>query len=199
MPRIVDGNIDHWFNNNISLPTKTLWIGSSSYSSDDGSGIGVNYSMSESVIKGLHVLESLNNSEPITIIMNNPGGCWYNGMAIYDYIKRCVCTVNIEVYGEASSMGTVILQAADKRSISPNSSFFIHYGEDGYEGHSKNFERWAEQSKHVNKQMEDIYLNKIRNKKPKYTRAKLQELLKYDTFMTAKETVDLGLADEIIE
>ena len=45
--------------------------------------------------------------------------------------------------------------------------------------------------------IEDIYLKKIREKHPKYTRAKIRNLLNFDTILTAQETVDLGLADRI--
>jgi ATP-dependent protease ClpP protease subunit len=93
--------------------------------------------------------------------MNNPGGDWYHGMAIYDAIKYSSCECTIKVYGHAMSMGSIILQAADHRIMMPNSRFMIHYGYDGKAGHAKIVYKWADEGKRVNWEMENLYLEKM--------------------------------------
>lgn len=159
MANIIRENIDRWFDFNLDVDNRTLFMGSMSSNENSGES-GVDNFMAEYVIKGMHVLDS-KNDKPITIIMNNPGGDWYHGMAIYDAIHNSKSHCTIKVYGHAMSMGSIILQAADSRVMMPNSRFMIHYGYDGRYGHSKIFERWADEGKRVNLDMENIYLDKI--------------------------------------
>lgn len=152
-------DIDKWFDLNVDPDTRTIYMGSAGYSYDE-SETGVDHFMAEFFIKGMHALES-KNKKPITIIMNNPGGDWYHGMAIYDAIKYSECHCTIRVYGHAMSMGSIILQAADERVLMPNSRFMIHYGYDGKSGHAKIVYKWADEGKRVNWEMENLYLDKM--------------------------------------
>lgn len=151
-------DLDKWFDLNVDVDTRTIYMGSLSYG-DDGE-TGVDHVMAEYLIKGMHSLES-KNKKPILIIMNNPGGDWYHGMAIYDAIKSSTCHCTIRVYGHAMSMGSIILQAADHRVMMPNSRFMIHYGYDGRAGHAKIVYKWADEGKRINWEMENIYLDRM--------------------------------------
>jgi ATP-dependent protease ClpP protease subunit len=152
-------DLDKWFDLNVDTDMRTLYMGSVGYTQDE-SETGVDHFMTEYLIKGMHTLES-KNKKPITIIMNNPGGDWYHGMAIYDAIKSSPCECTIKVYGHAMSMGSVILQAADHRIMMPNSRFMIHYGYDGKAGHAKIVYKWADEGKRINWEMENLYLEKM--------------------------------------
>ena len=46
--------------------------------------------------------------------------------------------------------------------------------------------------------MEDHYLERINEMKPKFSRAQLQELIKYNHYLSAKNAIELGLADGYI-
>ena len=98
-------DIDRYFSYNIHIPTKTMYLGSVEYDSDDGE-TGTDHGMAEMAIKGLHILDGTRPDKPITIIMNNPGGDEYHGMAIYDAIQACQSEVHIRVFGHAMSMST---------------------------------------------------------------------------------------------
>ena len=152
-------DLDKWFDLNVDTDTRTIFMGSTGYTYDD-SETGVDHTMAEYFIKGMHTLECKNN-KPITIIMNNPGGDWYHGMAIYDAIKCASVECTVKVYGHAMSMGSIILQAADNRIMMPSSRFMIHYGYDGKSGHAKIVYKWADEGKRVNWDMENIYLERM--------------------------------------
>jgi ATP-dependent protease ClpP protease subunit len=158
---INDQNIDRWYDHNIDITNRTLFMGSISSTPDDESGVD-NF-MAESIIKGLHTLDTINN-KPITIIMNNTGGDWYHGMAIYDAIKNTKSHTTIKVFGHAMSMGSIILQSPNNRIMLPNSRLMLHYGQNSNQGHPKLLERWSEESKKLNHTMEQIYLEKIVSK-----------------------------------
>jgi len=151
----------------------------------------------QSIIKGLHLLDILNH-KPIDIIWLSYGGDWDAGMAIYDFITNIKSPVTLKAYGRMRSMGTILLQACKERLLSKNCLFLMHYGHAWCEGHQKDVEAFVDHLKYDNTVMEDIYLNKIRKKHPDFTRKRLQDMIKYDKYMTAKEAVGLGLADRVI-
>ncbi len=188
-------DIDRFYEYDIDVSNRVLYVGSSD--SFEMEETGVDYKMAERVIKGLSILAT-KNLDPITIIMNNPGGEEYHGLAIYDFIRTCSCHITIMVYGQASSMGSWILQAAPERVLAPNALMLLHYGDTGFSGHSKDFVKCAEEVKRLNKLMEDAYLERIREKHPKFTRKDLKDKIKYDYYLTAKQAIKLGLADKIV-
>jgi ATP-dependent Clp protease protease subunit len=199
MARNIRDDVEKFFDYDINLQTRTLYMGSNGVEEDGESG--VNYLMAERVIKGLHILDmqAPQNDKPITIVMNNIGGDYYHGMAIYDAIKACHNHITIQVFGHAMSMGIVILQAADERQVAPHSKMMLHYGETGFHGHSKNMKRWAEEEERINREMEIILLEKMVVKNPKMDKEKLRKLLQFDTFLSAEEAIELGLADKVID
>ena len=87
---------------------------------------GVDYRMLQTFIKNMRILES-ESTEPIKIHLQTIGGCWYAGMGIYDAIKLSKCKVSIIGYGQICSMGTIIMQSADKRIMMPHCIFMCHY------------------------------------------------------------------------
>jgi ATP-dependent Clp protease protease subunit len=199
MARINRDDVDKLYDYDIYIPTRTIYMGSADADIQHGES-GTDAAMAERMIKALHILDSQapTGDKPITIIMNNPGGDEYHGMAIFDAIKACKNHVSVHVYGHAMSMGSIILQAADERIVTPNSRVMIHYGTWGITDHPRNVYKWAEEGKRFDNWMENIYLEKIKQKHPNYTLKKVQELCMFDTFLTAKEAVELGLADKIL-
>jgi len=102
------------------------------------------------------------------------------------------------VYGQASSMGSVILQACDDRIISPHSLIMIHDGTTAYpDSSAKSIDNWQQWGKKIDDKIVDIYLEKIREKHPKYRKQDLKRLLNHDKIYLGKEAVDFGLADRI--
>lgn len=158
-------NIDRWFENNLDVDNRVLYMGSVKSTSDDTEA-GTDHFMAEYFIKGMHVLES-KNKNPITIIMNNPGGDYFHGLAIYDAIKYSSCHCTIKVYGHAMSMGSIIFQAADTRIMMPNSRFMIHYGYAGRNDHVKIVEKWTDEGKRLSYEMENLYLDVMLEKEEK--------------------------------
>lgn len=199
MSSILRDDVDKFFDYGINIPTRTLYIGSTSYLSD-GDESGVDHEMTERAVKGIHLLDfhAKSGDKPFTIVMNNPGGDWYHGIAIYDAITTSRNHITVKVYGHAMSMGAVILQAADERLIAPNARLMIHYGTMGYSSHTKIYQEWAKEAAFTDKVHEDIFLDQIRDKHPRFARKKLQAMMNFDSFFGAKEAVDFGLADKII-
>lgn len=193
--RYTKEEIDRFHDYKLYVPTRTIWLGSESVDSDQESGTDA--IMAERLIMNISILDSI-STEPITILMNNIGGFVPHGMAIYDAIKCCRSKVTIKVFGQAYSMGSVILQAADKRIMAPNAQQMAHYGTLEVSGHAKTVEKTMQACVRDNKWMERMYLEKMKRKNPGYTLEKLKNLLDHDTFLTARESVAMGLADAIM-
>jgi len=153
----------------------------------------------QNALKGLYILEQ-SKIAPITIVWMSYGGDWNAGMALFDYMKQIKSPITLKAYGRIRSMGTIILQAANKRILSAHCEFLIHYGSGigDTSPQTKDILASADEAKKVNKVMEDIYLNRIREKHPRYTREQLQETMMYDTYLSPKEAVRLGLADSVM-
>lgn len=197
MGRLNRDDIDKLHDYGLYAPKRTIYIGSEQ-AEIDGNESGTDALMAERAVKNLLILDSQSQDE-ITIVMNNLGGDWYHGMAIYDAIKSCKSRVVIKAYGYVMSMGSVIMQAADERIMTPNARMMIHHGTDGlYPTHTKNFEPWAKESKRVTKEMMKIYLEKIHQKHPEFSEKKLDRMLDFDTILTAEKAIELGLADRIL-
>lgn len=171
MARVSKDHIDKFFDYSVDLDSRTIYLGCAGYDSYGEDGNGVDYLMTEYLFKALHLLEvaAPNGDKPITIIANSPGGSWYHGMAQYGAIKNCNNRIIIKMYGYAMSMGSIIPQAADERYIDNNASYMIHYGSDGYSGHSKIFSKSGDEAKRINYTMENIYLERIMEKDSKMT------------------------------
>ncbi len=185
-----------WFQEyGLNISQRVLFLGSESY--DDGGASGTDGNMAQRFIKNMLILSSISN-DPIKIIMNNPGGDEYDGYAIYDTICTSKSVVTIVVAGQACSMGSIILQAAANRVMMPRAVQMIHYGNRAMDDHAKSQLRYAREGLRNDNWMEDMYLERIREKHPGFKRSKLISMLNFDTFLTAQQSVDLGLADSVL-
>lgn len=169
---------------------------------------GVDYRMAGTFYKNIRLLDS-QNKKPILIHMHSIGGQCADGMVIFDAITICQSFVTILVYGQAESMSSVILQAADRRVMMPNAYFMCHYGSSGYEGNYKDVQKAADFEKRETEIMLDIYAEHMLESKyikEKYTdptHEKVKNLLKRkfkdgDWYLNAEEAVYHGFADHVI-
>ena len=198
MSKLVKESIDRFYDYDIHVETRTLYVGSVEIYEDGESG--TDGAMAARAIKGLHLLDSSapTGDKPITIIMNNIGGCEYHGMAIYDAIRACKNHVTIIGRGHLMSMGSIIFQAADVRIMAPHCSMMIHYGTaDVPRDHPKIVYAWAEQCKKLDLMMENLYLEKIKQKHPNYTLEQVKQDCMFDKFYSPQEAINLGLCDLI--
>lgn len=198
---------NHW----IDVDNREIWIHSIEYgwADSDEMGIepGVEYMMATRVIKNLHFLRHMSPRARVVIHLHTCGGMWEEGIAIYDAIMLMPYPVTIISYTHARSMSSIILQAADRRMLMPNSYFMFHRGTLATEGLTNQVENEVAFIKVADKAMMDIYINKIVNgKKFKgWSKAKIRRFLKdqmdkkVDVFLTAKEAVEWGFADGIVE
>ena len=154
--------------------------------------------MANLIVAQMLFLESDNPDKDISLYINSPGGAVTAGLAIYDtmqYIKSDVRTI---VMGQACSMGSFLAQAgtAGKRMVLPNSRTMIHQPSGGARGMQSDIEIQYKEITHMKKQLTNLYV-KHNNKGKTYE--DFERDMDRDTFLTAQEAVDYGLADRVIE
>jgi ATP-dependent Clp protease protease subunit len=160
----------------------------------------INSDTVDRVIRNLTILDNLPDLRPINIDLNSDGGCVIEGTRLYDCIRSCKRHINIFVRGQASSMASIILQAGDTRLITKNSFIMIHIGQEGSPmDHVQNKKRWDRFNEDKAKWMKQVYLNKIKKIKPRFTENKLDELLVFDTILSPSKALELGLIDKILD
>ena len=160
------------------------------------------------VVAQMLFLESESATKDITLYINSPGGLVTAGLGIYDTMQFIKCDVQTVVVGQACSMGSFLAMAgtAGKRIVLPESRTMIHRVSSGTPGtsgsvHVQELEmedviRSFEESKKINRRLTELYVK--HNSKGK-TYDELFEVMKFDTFLNAREAVDYGLADKIVE
>jgi ATP-dependent Clp endopeptidase proteolytic subunit ClpP len=160
----------------------------------------IDSSMKDRTISNLHVLDQM--SGEVTILLSSDGGDVNEGLAIIDAIRAMKNNVRIIAYGGVESMASVIFQSADEgcRFMMPNSYLMLHHGTSGVVADNPDSKiQWEKLQKYQDNKCIDIYLGKIKEKKPRFTREKLLTELKKDWIIFPKEAIELGLADSILE
>ncbi len=192
-------DIDRWFDYNCLPSQRLIYIGSHNAETGDGEGeSGTDCQMSGFFLKAICHLNAI-SSKPIFVHMNNLGGSWYHGMAIYDAIRASNSHVYGICWGFACSMGSIIIQACDTRIVAPHCTFMIHDGFESLDGTYKSVKAWAKFATKLRKQMYEIYFTRMKTAKPRITIKKIEELCSHDTIFTAEEAVDQGLVDWVLE
>ena len=164
--------------------------------------------MSNVIVAQMLYLESENPDKDINLYINSPGGAVTAGLAIYDTMQYIKCDVKTIVIGQACSMGSFLAQAGTpgKRIVLPESRTMIHRVSSGTPGTSgsvhvqelqfEDAKRHYEESQKVNKRLTELY---VRHNSAGKTYEELFETMKFDTFLSAEEAVENGLADKVIE
>lgn len=149
------------------------------------------------IVAQLLYLESEDPEKDILFYINSPGGSVTDGMSIYDTMQFIKPDVSTIVMGQACSMGSLLAQAGSpgKRLILPNARHMIHQPSGGARGQATDMEIQVREILTMKKNLTQIYVD--HNSKSK-TFDELAKDMERDFFMSAQESVDYGLADQII-
>ena len=147
------------------------------------------------VVAQMLYLESEDHEKDINFYINSPGGSVTAGLAIYDcmqYLKSPISTICL---GQAASMAAVLLSAGTKgkRYALPNSRIMIHQVSGGMSGMATDVEiQFKEMSR-----LKQI-LSELLSKHSGQTMEKVLADCERDHFMSALETKEYGLIDDVM-
>src|SRR6516225_4316348 len=132
----------------------------------------------------------------IHLYINSPGGSVTARISVYDTKHYVTCDVAAYCIGMAASMGATLLAAGSKgkRNALPHAEVMIHQVLGGARGAATDMLIRTKQLLRIKKQMNEIL--------QKHTGQPLERIEKdtdRDRFMTAKEALDYGLVDKVLE
>ena len=129
---------------------------------------------------------------PINLRINSLGGDVFDGMAMYNVIKRREAKTTVYIEGIAASIATIIALGADEVIMAENSLFMIHNAWGGTSGEAKDMRKTAETLDKITSELTDIYV-----KKTGLSVDALAEMMDEETWLNAQEAFDLGFIDTI--
>lgn len=135
-------------------------------------------------------LDQNKDAKNIRVLMDSPGGDYFDGAAIMNQFKRHSARVTIEVIGEASSAGSVICMGADEVVMHAGSVMMVHRAASCMCGNGDDLRATASLLDKIDDALGEIYAG--RTGKP---RAEIDKLVAATTYMSAKEAVADGFAD----
>jgi len=148
------------------------------------------------IIAQLLFLEAADPDKDIYIYINSPGGSVSSTIAIYDTIQYIRSDVSTICIGMAASGAALILAsgAKGKRFVLPNSRIMVHQPLGGARGQVTDIEIQTRELKRI----KDT-LNRILTYHTGQKFEKVEKDTDRDFYMTAQESKEYGLVDEVIK
>ncbi|MFD5509118.1 head maturation protease, ClpP-related [Streptomyces sp. NPDC127051] len=128
----------------------------------------------------------------ITVNLSSPGGEIFEGIAIYNALRTHPATITVQVSALAASIASVIAQAGDRIVMQSGSQMMIHEGSGMCWGNAADMLQMAELLDHQSDNIAQIYADRAGG-----TAEQWRERMRAETWFTAQEAVDAGLADEV--
>lgn len=125
----------------------------------------------------------------IVIHLNSPGGDAFDGIAIYNRLKKHDGKVTIHVDGWACSAASVIAMAADKLYMGLGSMLMIHEASSFVWGTKTEMRKEADVLDELEEGIIDIYMTKAN-----VSREEIRAMVDAETWFSAQKAVDLGFA-----
>ncbi len=152
-----------------------------------------------SIVAQLLFLEAQAPDKDIQFYINSPGGSITAGFAIYDTMQYIKCDVSTICTGLAASFGAFLLAGGTKgkRIALPNAEIMIHQpliGGGGVRGPATDLQIVSEQMRKTRQR-----LNRILAENTGRTEDEIAADTERDNYMSAREALDYGLIDRIID
>jgi ATP-dependent Clp protease protease subunit len=159
---------------------------------------GVDDKSAQDIVDRLLYLEQIGPGKEIEFYINSPGGVVTSGMVVYDVMKMISSPVSTICMGLAASMGSILLCAGEKgkRKIFPNGKVMIHQPAIGgvIQGPASDIQIHAKQiekTKKMGAEVLAVHCGKDYDK--------VLKDLDRDYWMDAKESLEYGIVDQMIE
>ena len=148
------------------------------------------------IVAQMLFLESENPDKDIHLYINSPGGSVTAGMSIYDTMQFIKPDVSTMCIGQAASMGAFLLTAGaeGKRFCLPNSRTMIHQPSGGAQGQATDIHIQSQEILKIKER-----LNRLMAQHTGQSIEKVTEDTERDNFMSAEESKDYGLVDQVLD
>lgn len=144
------------------------------------------------------VAEQLNNitDKDLTVNISSGGGSVNEGKAIYNLLKNSGKNITVKIIGQAYSIASVIAMAGNKILIAEFADMMVHPAWTFAEGNADALRQTADQLEEISNELFNIYMVR---ENLKSNETKLREYFDAEKIISAKECIELGLADGYLE
>ena len=155
-------------------------------------------SIIESVVLPLLDFEKDEKEDPVTLILNTPGGSLADGLVLCNIIDNYKKRLNIIVPSYSCSMGTIILCAGNNNSNVTKKCYdfsfaLFHSGQTFLSGESASVDDVVDFNRKTEKKVKEYIV-----KNTKITEELYQQHYRKQWYLTSKEMLEYGLVNEII-
>jgi ATP-dependent protease ClpP protease subunit len=133
------------------------------------------------------------DAETIELHVNSPGGDVFDGLAIMNALADHPATVNVVVDGIAASAASFIAMAGDSMKMNRGSQLMIHDAIGFCYGNAGDMDDTAALLSRISDTIAGIYADRAGGKAEDW-----RDLMRAETWYSATEAVDAGLADEAV-
>jgi len=138
-------------------------------------------------------LQQLGDIDSLTVRINSPGGDVFDGFAMHNQLVGVEYDVKVVIEGIAASAASVVAMAGDTVSMYETSTLMIHDAWMHIMGNEQDLRDAADVLGKLDSQIAETYAARSSQ-----TVTELRELMNKDTYITASEAVEMGLADDIV-
>jgi ATP-dependent Clp endopeptidase proteolytic subunit ClpP len=139
--------------------------------------------------------KALGNPAEVLVRINSPGGDVFTAEAIFTILAMSPAQITARIEGLAASAATLIAMAADRVEIASNGFMLIHEPYSGGAGGTADELRIASEDL---QRLTDRYVEAYA-KKTGQSQEDVLALMKENRLLSAKEAVEFGLCDEVID
>lgn len=140
----------------------------------------------------IDALAKIGSDNDVTVRINSPGGSVTEGQAMYNALRRHKGKVRVAVDSLAASMGSYVAMAGDEIEIAANAMFMIHAPWTVGIG---NADQLREQAGILDKF--ELSAAEVYAARSGQDLSDVQQMMKDETWLTAKDAVELGFANVI--
>ncbi|MGB2826408.1 MAG: ATP-dependent Clp protease proteolytic subunit [Thermoplasmata archaeon] len=176
--------VEAYFSHGVDVQNRRLFLGDIDHESIDAA------------IKGMYLMETNSNTEPIELFISSYGGEVYDAIALYDIIGTVKCPVHTFAYGKCMSAAPLLLACGEPghRWVAQHTFFMHHDGSNQIEGKTTSLKVEMAHLEKLDKLWTQL-LVQYSNKTFKWwdDRSKRSG----DFFFSADEAIEWGIADAI--
>lgn len=138
-------------------------------------------------------LKALGAVSRINLSINSPGGSVFDGIAIFNMLKRHKASITVRVDGIAASIASAIAMAGDTILMPENSMMLIHNPSSiVVDGEADELRALAEALDKIKESMVSIYASRT-----SLDPAEIETIMTNETWLSAAEAVEKGFADKL--
>lgn len=146
------------------------------------------------LLDGKWMVEQLREAgnEPVALRINSPGGSVFEGQAMFTALARHTPGVVVRIDALAASAASFVAMAGSRIEIAENAMVMIHNAWGGTLGNAADHEKAAAVLRKIDEQLVSQYAART-----KLAADKIRDMMAAETWLDAKEAVDMGFADAV--